>query len=249
MANSSSQSEVKLEGAARAVRWVAHELNNALGTISGCAQLIERLLKQQDRPNSVQTALEYARAIHEEATRCSRLLQETSLAVQGSELVFSPANIHSILDMAVARALPAGDPSITVHRTYDKGVPEIGVDQPTIQEAFYQIVLNAVQSMPAGGELRLDTTYEAEDGCAGNVHVFVTDTGTGISEEDLPRVLDPFYTSKGKARGLGLSLAVRAVKRHGGELRLNSVPGRGTTVEVILPVREPRSDDDQGPGS
>lgn len=239
MTNSSSQSEAKLEGATRAVRWVAHELNNALGTISGCAQLIERLLKQQDKPSSLQNALEYARAIHEEATRCSRLLQETSLAVQGSEPVLSPGNIHAVLDMAVARALPAGATGITVHRTYDKGVPEVEMDQPSLEEAFYQVILNAVQAMPAGGELRIDTTYVPADGSGGSVHVFVTDTGGGIPEADLPRVLDPFFTTKGKARGLGLSLAVRAVKRHGGELTVRSVVGRGTTVEVALPVRDP----------
>ncbi|MGQ9524917.1 MAG: two-component system sensor histidine kinase NtrB [Armatimonadota bacterium] len=237
MGNTSAQSELRLEGATRAVRWVAHELNNALGTISGCAQLIERLLKQAEISNSQQRALEYAKAIYEEATRCSKLLQETVLTVQGSEPVFSMVGIHNVLDMAVARALPVSDHGIAVHRTYDAAVPEIEADQPSIEDAFYQIVLNAVQSMPAGGELRIDTSYEpAEDG-RGSVHVFVTDTGTGIPEEDIYHVFDPFFTTKGRARGLGLSLAVRAVRRHGGDLRLQSACGRGTTVEVVLPVR------------
>ena len=233
----SERDEAKLEGARRSVRWLAHELNNALGTISGCAQLIDRLLSQPDPSAGIEKSKGYAKSIHAEATRCSQLLMDVVLSIQEVDLHPTESDIHSILDAALAKALPDDGSGITVYRTYDKSVPQVPVDQALIEQAFHSIFLNAVQAMPTGGDLRLDTCYIAGPDSGGVVKIYVTDTGSGVSESAVGQVFTPFFSTKNRSRGLGLSLAASTIRRHGGEIKLHSVEGRGTTVEITLPVR------------
>jgi signal transduction histidine kinase len=111
-----------------------------------------------------------------------------------------------------------------------------------LQQVFLNLLLNARDAMPDGGDLRLRLSHDAAAGAAGEVSVEVSDTGHGIPEEVLPRVFDPFFTTKGAGRGTGLGLAVcyGIVTAHGGRIEVESGgaggAGRGTSVRVSLPA-------------
>jgi two-component system NtrC family sensor kinase len=113
------------------------------------------------------------------------------------------------------------------------GLPAVCVDRAQLEQALLNLVTNAVDAMPGGG--RLSLTARADDG---HVVLVVTDTGSGISAADLPRVFEPLYTTKplGKGSGLGLPILKEIVEAHRGTVRLESRAGEGTSAEVLLPA-------------
>ena len=99
-------------------------------------------------------------------------------------------------------------------------------------QVFLNLFLNALAAMDRGGVLSVGVTRHDED----SLRVTVTDTGAGIRKEDLGRVFDPYYTTKPSGTGLGLAIVHRIVEAHGGEIRLESEPGKGTTFTILLPI-------------
>ena len=119
-------------------------------------------------------------------------------------------------------------------------VTEIPPDLPRIRgtanqfrQVFLNLLLNAIQAMPSGGEI---TIRAGADGL-GKVRITIHDSGTGIPPELLPRIFDPFFTTKepGKGTGLGLSISLAIVRKFGGDIQVASEPGQGTTFHVFLP--------------
>jgi two-component system NtrC family sensor kinase len=117
-----------------------------------------------------------------------------------------------------------------------ESLPQINGHSGQLQQVFTNLVLNAVQAMPGGGSLTVASEM-VED--SKTVHISFTDTGVGISEENLDKIFEPFFTSKkvGEGTGLGLSVSYGLIKNHGGEIKVKSEVGQGTTFTVILPVR------------
>ncbi|NIO69849.1 MAG: hypothetical protein GTN71_12670 [Anaerolineae bacterium] len=146
---------------------------------------------------------------------------------------------------------------MTTKESYDETLPLVSLDADQIKQVFLNMITNAIQAMPEGGELKVVTAYrpqarspepvegrspEPAEGIDGAdcVAVEFHDTGTGISAEDLPRIFDPFFTTKeaGQGTGLGLSISHSIVERHGGWIEVESEVGRGSTFTVMLPVTE-----------
>jgi signal transduction histidine kinase len=112
-------------------------------------------------------------------------------------------------------------------------LPPIGADRRQIEQVLVNLYLNAIDAMPAGGKL----TVSARCGAADKVTVTVTDTGIGISEDDLPKIFQPFYSAKKKSGlGLGLPICSRILANHGGDIQVESRPGTGTMFRFSLPV-------------
>ena len=110
-------------------------------------------------------------------------------------------------------------------------IGEIPLDADRMTQVFLNLFQNAIAAMAAGGILRV--RLDRQD--AQTVRITVADTGIGITQEDLPRVFDPYFTTRPSGTGLGLAIVQKIVEGHGGEVRLESEPGRGTTVTVLLP--------------
>jgi signal transduction histidine kinase len=116
------------------------------------------------------------------------------------------------------------------------------VDTPHLKTCFMNLVLNAFQAMPGGGELRVSACATPRvDGSGGYVQVDFQDTGHGIAPEHLPKVFEPYFTTKEVGIGLGLALTKQIVDEHDGRIEISSQPGQGTLVRLQLPVGEPRA--------
>jgi signal transduction histidine kinase len=123
--------------------------------------------------------------------------------------------------------------NVKIVKDYEKGLPEVKIDEKQIQEVLLNLFGNSFDAMPYGGAITVKTLQEA-----GNIRIDVKDTGSGISETNLKRVLEPFFTTKEKGTGLGLPVCYGVIKAHGGELEFESKPGQGTTVTIFLPIEE-----------
>jgi len=126
---------------------------------------------------------------------------------------------------------PAPPPGVELIREIEPGLPAVRADRDQILQVLLNLVRNAVEAMPDGGPVRVTARREGEA-----VVFSVTDSGPGISPEDLPRVFEPYFTTKEGGTGLGLAIARRIAEEHGGRLDLESTPGRGATFTLRLPA-------------
>jgi signal transduction histidine kinase len=147
--------------------------------------------------------------------------------------------LNEVLEVAAQKAIAE---RIEVKREYTTILPEIWVDMPHLKTCFMNLVLNAFQAMPGGGELRVSARGTVgADGSGESVQIDFQDTGHGIAPEHLPKVFEPYFTTKEVGIGLGLALTKQIVDEHGGRIEISSQPGRGTLVRLQLPVGVPRA--------
>jgi signal transduction histidine kinase len=211
---------------------VAHHLNNILMVALGNIQLA-LMHGVAERPASRLHSAE--RAVRDAAEVLRSL---TSFCRTQPMSALAPLDLNLIVDDVVELSSPQwrDEPlarGVRIHVRIDRGelVPVVG-SGAALRQVFMNLVLNAVEAMPAGGVLTLRTW--ADDG---SVRCAVSDTGVGMSEDVRRRALEPFHTTKGpKTRGLGLAVAHGIVTRHGGTLAIDSVAGLGTSVVVALPA-------------
>jgi signal transduction histidine kinase len=125
----------------------------------------------------------------------------------------------------------------------DPTLTKVPLDAQLLHLALSNLFINALQAMPQGGSLRVKLDREPRDGRF-LARIAITDTGPGIPPEVMARIFEPFYTTKAKGTGLGLTIVRRIVDAHHGEVEVNSIPGQGTTFIVHLPlVRTPRDEE------
>ncbi|MBY0401079.1 PAS domain-containing protein [Myxococcota bacterium] len=220
---------------------IAHEVRNPLGGIRGAAELIG-MNSKDDRSRKA------ASLIVGEVDRISGLVDELMVFARGDRLEPKSVNIHRLLDTLLDLArLERGHESIEIVRRYDPSLPELEADESRLQQVFLNLVRNAMQAMEArGGRLTVSTGMTLEHRLVGldgrarpTVRIRFQDRGPGIPEAILGRLSTPFFTTKPKGTGLGLSVARHWVRRHGGRLRIDSVVGEGTRVDVDLPLTPP----------
>jgi two-component system nitrogen regulation sensor histidine kinase NtrY len=150
---------------------------------------------------------------------------------------FTPVNVNESLRNAVrlfeAQFTSVGKPSITTEYFLTESLPEIDADPDFLHRAFQNLVLNAMDAMPAGGTLTLRTSDSDE-----NVRVEVSDTGKGLTPEECSRLFTPYYTTKQLGTGLGLAIVQSVVSDHHGTISVTSDDGRGATFRMVLPKRQ-----------
>jgi len=125
---------------------------------------------------------------------------------------------------------------IAVHTELDSQLPEISADPELLHRALSNLVLNAIDAMPQGGDLTLSTQAADE-----RIEISVSDTGSGLTEEECGRLFTPYYTSKQHGTGLGLAIVQSVVSDHGGRISVESAKEKGTTFRIELPRGEPQS--------
>jgi two-component system, NtrC family, nitrogen regulation sensor histidine kinase NtrY len=150
---------------------------------------------------------------------------------------FAPVNVNESLRNAVRLFEPqftaVGKPAITTEYFLTESLPEIDADTDLLHRAFQNLVLNALDAMPAGGTLTLRTSAAGE-----NVRIEVSDTGKGLTPEECSRLFTPYYTTKHQGTGLGLAIVQSVISDHHGTISVSSDEGRGATFHIDLPKRQ-----------
>jgi signal transduction histidine kinase len=212
---------------------VAHEIRNPLNFIGLAVDHLDGIAEGKG-PEGEAEKQQVVRRIKEEIGRLNELVTNFIMYGKLPEPQKAAVRIPDILE-SVLRV--AGDrmrsQRIQVRREYGEG-GEVPADPDMIRRAVMNLVGNAVDAMPGGGTL----TVSAGPRDDGRYAVVISDTGIGVERKDRERIFEPYFTTKESGIGLGLVLTKQIVDAHGGEIRLDSTPGKGTRVEVVLP-REP----------
>ena len=209
---------------------VAHNVNNTLTGILGRAQLI---LRNSNDPAKVEAGLELIIKSAEDGAHIIRRIQD--FARQRPSREFEVISVAELLKDACEMTRPRWESRsefapirFALHADCNA---HIKGDPVELREVLVNMIYNAVDAMPSGGEVRV-STQENRD----RVVVHITDTGTGMGPEVKQRLFDPFFTTKGKAgTGMGLAVSFGIIRRHEGSIEVDSEPGRGTTFKISLP--------------
>lgn len=208
---------------------VAHELNNPLTGILGFAQL---LLKQTDASRPQYQNLKYIEA---SVLQCKRIINELLMYSGNGKFQFEPVNINRTIEKSlglVEHIVHTG--KIEIIKQFSDGLPLVSGSPPQLELVFANLIRTAADAMTDGGKLTITTKSTKMS----SVEISFTDTGAGISEEDIKKIFDPFFITKttGKGTGLGLSISLGIVKAHMGDIKVASEINKGSTFTVILPV-------------
>ncbi len=221
--------QVKLAG--QLTGGILHEIRNPL---IGLGSLAAHLAEQETLPL---TARDRCRLIAREASRIDDLLESHLDQLRPKAFDLQPCDLPSLIEDTLILLRPnLTKQRITVKKTIVPDLPTVEASRAHLQQVCLNIAVNAIDAMPTGGELTIEMRHEARQ-CPGVLLTF-SDTGTGISQENLNRIYEPFFTN-GKAKGVGLGLTITQdiVERHGGQLTITSPPGSGAVVDVWLPEK------------
>jgi signal transduction histidine kinase len=232
------QSE-KLAALGQFVAGIAHELNNPLQGVLGH---IELLRATGAFPKAIRRDMQ---RIYREADRAAKIVRNLLVFAGSRRLVRRRTSINATLSRALALRAPAlRTCGIEVVRHHDEKLPRVKGDPLLLQQAFLNIVINAEQAIgAAGGRIETKTSLKRTTDHAGKiVQVEIRDTGPGIAADVLPRIFEPFYTTKevGKGTGLGLAITYGIIQEHGGQIAVTNHRQGGAVFIVQLPV-EPES--------
>jgi signal transduction histidine kinase len=176
-------------------------------------------------------ALQHVDVIAHEIRRLDEVVQGFLKFTRPEDLKLQPLALRSLLDEIVPIVRPEAD-RVRVQLIVDcDAAPDVNGDPGMLRQAFLNLALNACQSMPNGGTLRI----RCESAGGRRVAVVFSDTGVGIAPADLQRIFDLYFTTKEKGSGIGLSMVYRTVQMHDGEIEVQSTPGAGTTFRLLLP--------------
>lgn len=215
---------------------VAHEIGNPLNSLHIHLQLMERKLRKLAEPtrSELQDTLAVAR---EEITRLDSIVQQFLGAIRPARLQPSLENINALVQESVRFLQPEiDDRNVLVEMELREDLPLLEVDRNQLKQAFYNVIKNAFQAMKHQGFLRIRTDLEE-----GFVTIAFTDSGGGISPENMSKIFEPYFTTKASGSGLGLLIVRRIVREHGGEIELMSEAGQGLTLTIRLPQHNQRA--------
>jgi len=228
------QQREKLSSIGLLAAGVAHEVNTPLTGVSSYTQMLLGMLNENDPKHAL---LLKVRTQAERATNIVNNLLNFSRT--GSATEFAEVNVARVLDDTLQLLEPQlRRNQIEIVRAYDEDAPEAYANAGKLQQVFTNLILNARDAIPDGGRITVSTDT-AEDG---SLIAEISDTGIGIAPENVAKIYDPFYTTKGVGQGTGLGLAVSygIIQEHAGRIIVDSLPGRGTTFRIILPTERVR---------
>ena len=221
------QSE-KLAAMGRLTSQIAHELNNPLYGIMNTLELMKTEIPPENKRRKV---LEMALS---ETVRLSELLRKMLSFSKPEEEERQPTDINSLLDeILLLHEKQLRENDIRIAPFLNEGLKKVYASKNQMRQVFLNMIANARDAMPDGGTLTVRTMNEGDA-----VHTLITDTGSGIREENIKKIFDAFFTTKDSVKdvGLGLSVCYGFIKDHGGDIEVKSEVGAGTTFTIVLPV-------------
>jgi PAS domain S-box-containing protein len=222
----------KLNAVSTLVNGLAHELGTPLNIIHGHAELLlSELPTDSPLEDSLRTVLS---ACHRMTALLKSLLQFISQKDGEIESVDVKSLIQDLLNFLRIQLMKQ---NIKTCVEIEDEMPPLKGEKTQIEEIFLNVIMNSIQAMESGGILKINIFLKSEDGWD---YLFsdIQDTGPGIPPDAIPRIFEPFFTTKevGKGTGLGLYITHNLVQKYKGRIRMESTPGLGTTVTIILPV-------------
>jgi signal transduction histidine kinase len=212
----------------RMIAAVSHEIRNPLGIIRSSAELMAGRVSADTRESTL------ASVIIEESTRLNRIVTEFLDFARPQAPQYTPCRIEDVLDRNLSFLAPELDKNqIRIERRLTDDPRTVKADPDLLYRAFLNLLLNAIQAMPQGGTIIVQTSPVVD----GFKNITIADTGDGVDPGDQERIFTPFFTTKEKGSGLGLAIVHNLiVDGHRGRISLESRPGQGTVVHISLPV-------------
>ena len=228
------QQREKLSSIGLLAAGVAHEINTPLTGVSSYTQMLLGMLAETDPKHKL------LEKIHRQTERATGIVNNLlNFSRTGTLTEFNEVDVNHVLDDTLQLLEPQLRQSrIEIVRRYDAMLPTAYGNSGKLQQVFTNLILNARDAIPDGGQITLSTATDDGE----SINIYVADTGIGIAPENVARIYDPFFTTKGVGQGTGLGLAVSygIVQEHSGHITVQSAPGRGTTFRITLPTVQGR---------
>lgn len=208
---------------------IAHEIKNPLGSIKGAVQI----LKDPKTPSSDKS--EFTDIIEKEVDRLDDVVGEYLSYAKPAPSKVAESDIGDIVATVIRQIKYQCDERGIKIIFEQKEVAPINADPNKLRQVFLNILLNAIQAMPIGGEIKIGC-HQINDDSGNRLEIRIADTGPGISPENLTKIFDPFFSTKAHGTGLGLATAQAIVSEHNGKITAESTLGKGTTFIIRLPM-------------
>jgi signal transduction histidine kinase len=212
---------------------LAHEIKNPLAGIKVSVEVLSKELNISKEDRAV------VLKVINEVKRIELLMNSLLNFAKPSKPQLAVVDMNDLIDKTVAFSLKHPSLSsntstkISVSKDFDKRLPETMADPMQLQQAFLNLLLNAIDAMQDGGTLAVKTSYAAE---VNAIQIDISDTGRGIDEKVIDKIFQPFFTTKSKGTGLGLAITKRLIEQHAGDICVENKPDRGTIFHISLPV-------------
>ena len=225
----------------RVASQVAHEINNPLGGLKVYAMLVGKRLATHGDRHGVDLAGKIGQAVD----RLAALVSDITAYGRPAELRLEPTDPDELVQECLALVQDkVEERNVRVVCALDGGLGLLMLDAREIHKALMNVLVNALEAMEPGGTLTVRTSGEPD----GDVRIHVEDTGCGMDSPTLGRAYDLFFTTKQGGTGLGMAIVRSAIERHGGRVAIETTPGRGTTVELVIPRSDGSRADGGGDG-
>ncbi|WP_058303677.1 PAS domain-containing protein [Gorillibacterium timonense] len=202
---------------------IAHEIRNPLTAIKGFIQLMKNGTVKE----------EFYEIILSELSRIDSIVKELLFLSKPHPVTYTVAELYPLLDHVITLInTQAILYQIEIEQHYQEGSMQLYCDENQIKQVLINLLKNAIEAMPSGGKITLKTDYNG----ANSVLIQITDQGIGISQENLEKIGQMFYSTKESGTGLGMMISHEIIRNHGGKMTLRSTQGVGTTVEITLPI-------------
>jgi len=219
----------RLASLGKMVAAVSHEIKNPLGIVRSTAEILGTRISKVAPGNE-----RLAHIIVEETSRLDNIVREFLDFARPRDLRRAAGSLNAVVERLLHFMEPEfQQKAVRVQTLLASDLPEILFDSEQIYQVVFNIVFNAVQAMPEGGDLSLKTATLPEEEA---VLLEVTDSGAGIAPDKLEQIFTPFYTDKNRGTGLGLTIAKSIVDKHRGNITVSSRPGEGSTFRITLPT-------------
>jgi two-component system sensor histidine kinase PilS (NtrC family) len=228
----------RLAAIGRLAAGLAHEIRNPIGSIRGSVEVLGGSLDLQGDDRRLMDI------VLRESDRLDAIIRDFLQFSRPPRLVRVPTDVPAMLDEILLMLSNHGGvqgadtPRVQIRRDVAESTAKADVDPAQMRQALWNLCLNAVEAMPQGGELRVGVRMITSEAGRILMEITVEDTGVGITAAELTQVFEPFFTTKPQGTGLGLAIAHRIVEDHGGEIRVQSEPWRGSRFTISLPVSE-----------
>ncbi|AEF93680.1 signal transduction histidine kinase, nitrogen specific, NtrB [Desulfotomaculum nigrificans CO-1-SRB] len=213
----------RLASLGKLVAGVAHEIKNPLTSISGYIQYWQR--SKAPTAKSLNT-------IYREVRRLDSIVNKLLFFAKPTNQVLTRVSLNQFVEEVLNFFTETQADGIKFTLKLQENLPDVYIDPGQIEQVLINIIFNAIQAMPGGGEIMVSTGHQAAENL---FYIEVRDTGCGVPEQLLDKLFDPFFTTKAKGTGLGLTIAHEIMHAHGGRIEVKSREGAGTTVQILFP--------------